>query len=116
MGRMWSDAAGGPCPVLIRDGQVLDFVALCRPSRAFWNGLIWWLNRAAIFRRWAIWMGFWIRGAIRAIWDGCLPPAICRQSSWQAIKVAGVTFAGSMIERVIEERAKGDPSRRGDPR
>lgn len=27
----------------------------------------------------------------------------------QAIKAAGVTFADSMIERVIEERAKGDP-------
>ena len=27
----------------------------------------------------------------------------------QAIKACGVTFAGSMIERVIEERAKGDP-------
>ncbi|HEY1753284.1 MAG TPA: fumarylacetoacetate hydrolase family protein [Caulobacteraceae bacterium] len=26
-----------------------------------------------------------------------------------AIKAAGVTFAGSLIERVIEERAKGDP-------
>jgi len=29
----------------------------------------------------------------------------------QALKAAGVTFADSMLERVIEERAKGDPSR-----
>src|SRR5665213_1872864 len=28
----------------------------------------------------------------------------------QVIKAAGVTFATSMIERVIEERAKGDPA------
>jgi fumarylacetoacetate (FAA) hydrolase family protein len=28
----------------------------------------------------------------------------------QAVKAAGVTFADSMVERVIEERAKGDPS------
>ena len=28
----------------------------------------------------------------------------------QAIKAAGVTFADSLVERVIEERAKGDPS------
>lgn len=28
----------------------------------------------------------------------------------QAIKAAGVTFAASMLERVIEERAKGDPT------
>ena len=29
----------------------------------------------------------------------------------QAIKACGVTFAKSMLERVIEERAQGDPSR-----
>jgi fumarylacetoacetate (FAA) hydrolase family protein len=29
----------------------------------------------------------------------------------QAIKACGVTFAGSMVERVIEERASGDPAR-----
>jgi fumarylacetoacetate (FAA) hydrolase family protein len=29
----------------------------------------------------------------------------------QAVKACGVTFAGSMIERVIEERAGGDPAR-----
>ncbi len=29
----------------------------------------------------------------------------------QAIKAAGVTFAGSMLERVIEEQAKGDSGR-----
>lgn len=29
----------------------------------------------------------------------------------QAVKAAGVTFANSMVERVIESRAKGDPSR-----
>jgi len=29
----------------------------------------------------------------------------------QAVKAAGVTFARSMVERVIEERAAGDPSR-----
>jgi fumarylacetoacetate (FAA) hydrolase family protein len=34
----------------------------------------------------------------------------------QAIKACGVTFAGSMVERVIEERAKGDPQRAEDIR
>src|SRR3712207_8710280 len=29
----------------------------------------------------------------------------------QVVKAAGVTFAASMIERVIEEQAGGDPSR-----
>jgi fumarylacetoacetate (FAA) hydrolase family protein len=31
----------------------------------------------------------------------------------QAVKACGVTFAGSMVERVIEERAAGDASRAG---
>lgn len=30
----------------------------------------------------------------------------------QAVKACGVTFAGSMVERVIEERAAGDPQPR----
>jgi len=34
----------------------------------------------------------------------------------QAIKACGVTFAVSLLERVIEERAKGDPARAADLR
>ena len=34
----------------------------------------------------------------------------------QAVKACGVTFAGSMVERVIEERAAGDPARAQDIR
>lgn len=34
----------------------------------------------------------------------------------QAVKACGVTFASSMIERVIEERAAGDPERAGSIR
>ena len=34
----------------------------------------------------------------------------------QAVKAAGVTFASSLIERVIEEQAKGDPARADEVR
>lgn len=34
----------------------------------------------------------------------------------QAIKACGVTFAVSLLERVIEEQAKGDPARAGELR
>ncbi len=30
---------------------------------------------------------------------------------FQAVKACGVTFAKSMVERVIEERAAGDPKK-----
>jgi fumarylacetoacetate (FAA) hydrolase family protein len=43
--------------------------------------------------------------ARRANWATLLSPI-----DLQVIKAAGVTFATSMIERVIEERAKGDPA------
>ncbi len=36
-------------------------------------------------------------------------PALLAPIDLQAIKAAGVTFAASMVERVVEEQAKGDP-------
>ncbi|MGI4799138.1 MAG: fumarylacetoacetate hydrolase family protein [Janthinobacterium lividum] len=38
-------------------------------------------------------------------------PHLLAPCDLQAIKACGVTFARSMLERVIEERAKGDPTR-----
>ena len=45
-------------------------------------------------------------------WDRRDParPFLLAPVDLQAVKAAGVTFAGSMLERVIEERAKGDPA------
>jgi fumarylacetoacetate (FAA) hydrolase family protein len=46
-------------------------------------------------------------------WDRRDParPWLLAPIDLQAIKAAGVTFAKSMLERVVEERAKGDPAR-----
>lgn len=38
-------------------------------------------------------------------------PYLLAPCDLQALKAAGVTFAANMLERVIEERAKGDPQR-----
>jgi fumarylacetoacetate (FAA) hydrolase family protein len=38
-------------------------------------------------------------------------PTLLAPNDLQCIKAAGVTFAASLIERVIEERTKGDPGR-----
>ncbi|SDF30151.1 fumarylacetoacetate hydrolase family protein [Phytopseudomonas seleniipraecipitans] len=38
-------------------------------------------------------------------------PSLLAPADLQVIKAAGVTFASSMVERVIEERAGGDPQR-----
>ncbi|MBS0519061.1 MAG: fumarylacetoacetate hydrolase family protein [Proteobacteria bacterium] len=45
-------------------------------------------------------------GGLADVVDGLLAPI-----DLQAIKAAGVTFAVSLLERLIEEHAKGDPSR-----
>ena len=42
--------------------------------------------------------------------DGDLPWLLA-PCDLQAIKAAGVTFVASMLERVIEEQARGDPAR-----
>jgi fumarylacetoacetate (FAA) hydrolase family protein len=46
-------------------------------------------------------------------WDRRDPslPHLLAPIDLQAVKAAGVTFARSMLERVVEEQAKGDPSR-----
>ena len=101
VGRVWSEAAGGPCPVLLRSGQVLDLTGLNPTLSALLE-----LEDLAT----ALSGRFPVLGPLDGFLDGSLG-SLLAPCDLQAIKAAGVTFAGSMIERVIEERAKGDPAR-----
>lgn len=104
VGRIWSHAQGGPCPVLVGGGQVRDLTGLA-PTLA---GL---LELPDLPERLAQPEVFPPLGELEAFLgeDGpagrLLPPC-----DLQPIKAAGVTFADSMLERMIEERAKGDPA------
>lgn len=106
VGRVWSDAAGGPCPVLCRGGELHDLTALS-PTM---SGL---LERDDLAE--ALTVDHPHIGPLDAflnLGDGTgRHGRLLAPCDLQAIKAAGVTFAGSMIERVIEERAKGDPAR-----
>jgi fumarylacetoacetate (FAA) hydrolase family protein len=48
---------------------------------------------------------------VEATLNGIAAPQLLAPCDLQALKACGVTFARSMIERVIEERAAGDPAR-----
>ncbi|MCI9868284.1 fumarylacetoacetate hydrolase family protein [Rhizobium skierniewicense] len=108
VGRVWSNARGGPCPVLISNERVLNLTNIA----ATMTGL---LETADIVAR--------LRQA-RDLPDlGDLQSFLSKEAGYllapidlQAVKAAGVTFADSMLERVIEEQAKGDPRRAQDIR
>lgn len=107
VGRVWSKAEGGPCPVQIRDGRVLDLSGLS-PTM---SGL---LEMGDLAARLAA-GGLPDLGPLEAYLDGSAG-ALLAPVDLQAIKAAGVTFAGSMIERVIEEQARGDSGRAAEIR
>ncbi len=106
-GRVWRPGLDGPSVVAIRDGQVIDVSAafptmhdLCAaadPAAAL---------RAATGES---------LGALDAILANTAPdgrdggkPWLLAPCDLQALKACGVTFPISMLERVIEERARGD--------
>ncbi|MFN4193208.1 MAG: fumarylacetoacetate hydrolase family protein [Tabrizicola sp.] len=106
VGRVWSDAAGGPCPVLCRRGELHDLTALS-PTL---SGLLERHDLAEALAADHPHIG--PLDAFLNLGDGTgRHGRLLAPCDLQAIKAAGVTFAGSMIERVIEERAKGDPAR-----
>jgi fumarylacetoacetate (FAA) hydrolase family protein len=108
IGRAWLPEAGGPAPVVIEGGDVLDLSAVAPTCAQL-------LDRP---------------DPVRAIRDaGPLPrigplndllsnsasdarddsrPWLLAPCDLQAIKAAGVTFVVSLLERVIEEQARGD--------
>lgn len=107
IGRIWDPVAGGPSPVVVRDGKVLDVSAdfptvrdICElpdPAAvvARLDG-----RRVGRFRDVLANTGAADRDLTR--------PWLLAPVDLQALKAAGVTFAVSMIERVIEEQAGGD--------
>jgi fumarylacetoacetate (FAA) hydrolase family protein len=109
VGRVWLPQAEGPAVVVVRDDGVFDVTArfptvstLCEEG-----------DPATALRG--------VEGERIGDLDGILantpPDRRDRQKPWllapldlQVLKAAGVTFAISMLERVIEERARGNPA------
>jgi fumarylacetoacetate (FAA) hydrolase family protein len=99
LGRVWRPELGGPSLVTLRDGLVVDITSAEAPTVSAL------LERddAAAFVRGA--QGEPL-GPVSELGAGIALLAPC---DLQVVKACGVTFAQSMLERVIEERAAGDP-------
>ncbi|WP_426198521.1 fumarylacetoacetate hydrolase family protein [Pseudomonas sp. DC3200b2] len=107
VGRVWLPGeAGGPAVVVLRDGQLIDCTAQ-------WPTLSQLLESPSPLQAAREAQGPEVAdlGALLAN-SGENPdlnqPRLLAPADLQVIKAAGVTFAASMIERVIEEKAAGD--------
>ncbi|WP_265517443.1 fumarylacetoacetate hydrolase family protein [Nitratireductor luteus] len=96
----------GPAVVTLRDGQLVDITSKAAPTvRDVME-----MDDPAGFVRQAD------GDALGTVEEVCASTLSGQGVRWlapcdlQAVKACGVTFAGSMVERVIEERAAGDPA------
>ena len=104
IGRVWRDSVNGPSVVVVRQGQVIDISAHA-PTM---SGL---LERDDLHAVVSTASGDAL-GPVQDLLANTISGAtLIAPCDLQAIKACGVTFAVSLLERVIEEQAKGDPAR-----
>jgi len=113
VGRMWRPEAGGPSVVTVRDGTVVDITA---PEAPLVSDICE-LDDPAAYVNAAAGTVLGPLTVIAANGPGDLSrPHLLAPCDLQAVKACGVTFASSMVERVIEEKAAGDPKKAWDIR
>jgi fumarylacetoacetate (FAA) hydrolase family protein len=107
-GRAWCPEHNGPSVIAVREGEVFDITATCATISDLCEAT----DPAATLHEAA---GRHL-GPFEALLANTPSETRNRRRPWllapidlQAIKAAGVTFVVSMIERVIEERAHGEP-------
>lgn len=107
LGRAWVPGdPPGPAVVFIRDGEVVDISATAPTVSEFCNNCI--SACSADGHRIGSFEDVLANSAADARETGL--PYFLTPIDLQAIKAAGVTFVSSLLERVIEERTKGDPT------
>ena len=111
VGRVWrSGVINGPCVVAVRNGEVFDITAHAPTMSDLLER-----DDALEVARSAPGQSL---GPVQALLVNAIGgaaddaiPRLLAPCDLQAIKACGVTFAVSLLERVIEEQAAGDPSR-----
>lgn len=114
VGRVWQpttpQSIGGPTLVTVRDGQLID-ISEVAPTM---SGLLALSDAATRVRACA---GRPLGALEDWLNSTCTPgddlerQRLLAPNDLQVVKAAGVTFVDSMVERVIEEQARGDASR-----
>ncbi len=109
VGRAWLPGVG-PVPVLVREGRLLDLSALAPTMSSLLEreGLALALRSASGTDLGPLegWLASTVANGPDEAHRHLLAP-----NDLQVVKAAGVTFADSMVERVIEEQARGDAAR-----
>lgn len=108
--RVWRPELSGPSVCALRDGTLLDVTCATVPTvrdlLELDDPVGWVANADGV----AVGSLDEIAENSREDFDPA-KPRLLAPLDLQAVKACGVTFAFSMLERVIEEKAKGDPSK-----
>jgi fumarylacetoacetate (FAA) hydrolase family protein len=108
VGRVWDPAVGGPTPILVRRGQAIDISRIAPTISA----LLEIEHVAGVLQQTASLPPVAPVEALIANSDerrrDPMRPWLLAPCDLQSVKAAGVTFVASMLERVIEEQARGD--------
>ncbi|WP_156510603.1 fumarylacetoacetate hydrolase family protein [Labrenzia sp. OB1] len=108
LGRVWRPEVSGPAVVTLRDGQVIDITSKSAPTvRDICE-----MNDPATYVSAAAGTSLGTLEDIASATPGDLEAIhFLAPCDLQSVKACGVTFASSMVERVIEEQAAGDPQK-----
>ncbi len=108
VGRVWNPSVAGPCLVTVRNGKLIDITSKDTPTM---RDLLEREDTAEYAARAdgppLVPLDELFSDPRKT--DGRQAVHLLAPNDLQAVKACGVTFARSMIERVIEERAAGDP-------
>ena len=104
VGRIWREDVNGPSVVVVRDGAIVDITAAVSTMSDLLE-----MTAPAAFACQATGS---VLGPVASFMTGSLKNGSARllaPCDLQAIKACGVTFAVSLVERLIEEQAGGKP-------
>lgn len=109
IGRVWRPVPiNGPSVIVVRDGQVFDITRFAATTADLFD-------RSDVVDIARTAQGDPL-GTVQALIDGEQGLRLLAPCDVQAIKACGVTFAVSLLERVIEEQAGGDASKAAEVR